>query len=247
MILEDFVMLGKTIPEPNSDGRIFVCSAGVSPELRSLVRLYPLSRWQAPRRWSVSTVPVERNQRDSRRESFSIKGNRSPDQHARINRLFNEIGVVSRSEREALIEPYMVRSIADANEMRMSLAIIEPGSGPTLSFRETRGSIETPQLALFADTEAEEQELGARRLAYQPYLEFNDTGGSHDLQLRDWGVYEFMRKNGDDRRYELAGAARLSSRPLLLIGNMNNRRNVWLVISVLFPFRQADLFAGKAA
>ena len=30
-------MLGTTVPEPNSDGRVFVCSAGVSAEYRKLV------------------------------------------------------------------------------------------------------------------------------------------------------------------------------------------------------------------
>ena len=46
MILEDFIMLGTTVPEPNSDGRIFVCSAGVSPELGKLVcRRSPGRHW----------------------------------------------------------------------------------------------------------------------------------------------------------------------------------------------------------
>ncbi len=34
MILDDFVMLGTTVPEPNSDGRVFVCSAGYSATSR---------------------------------------------------------------------------------------------------------------------------------------------------------------------------------------------------------------------
>ncbi len=67
MILDDFVMLGKTVPEPNSDGRVFVCSAGVSPTLRQLVRVYPLARGGAPARWSVNAVKLERNPKDARR------------------------------------------------------------------------------------------------------------------------------------------------------------------------------------
>ena len=72
MTLDDFVMLGTTVPEPNSDGRIFVCSAGVSAEYRSLVRLYPLARKNVPRRWGIYRVPVERNPKDSRPESFQV-------------------------------------------------------------------------------------------------------------------------------------------------------------------------------
>jgi len=241
MILEDFVMLGKTIPEANADGRVFVCSAGMSNDLRSLVRLYPLSRWQAPARWSISSVPVERNPRDSRRESFCLKGNRSPAQHAAINILFQGSGTVAREHRDALVDPYRVSSIREANERRLSLAIIEPDGVARLHFDTSENSPNSPQLSLFAKDPSEERELGSRRFAYQPRLEFRDADGWHDLQLRDWGGYEFMRRHGDDRRHELAAAARLDAQPLLLVGNQNNARTAWLVISVLFPIRQRQL------
>lgn len=42
MMFEDFIMLGKTIPEPQKKtGRVFVCSAGYSDEFRHLIRIYP--------------------------------------------------------------------------------------------------------------------------------------------------------------------------------------------------------------
>lgn len=241
MILEDFVMLGKTIPEPNSDGRIFVCSAGISPECRSLVRLYPLSRWQAPRRWSVNRVPVERNPRDHRKESFSIKGNRTPHEHIWINNLFDEIRTIPRAERGDLLAPYVVSSIREANERRLSLALIQPEGTATLQFEASTFSPDSPQLALFAETDDERCAFGAKRFAYQPRLQFKDAQGWHNLQLRDWGVYEFMRRYGDERRHELTDAAHLDARPLLLVGNMNNQRTAWLVISVLLPVRQLQL------
>jgi hypothetical protein len=157
MILEDFVMLGKTIPEPNSDGRIFVCSAGCSAELRSLVRLYPLSRWQAPRRWTVNRVPVERKPTDSRRESFCLKGNRSPETHARINGLFEGVGSIARPQRAECLRPYMVKSIREANERRMSLAIVAPLGVPVLHFDEAANAPDSPQRALFAADDNERQ------------------------------------------------------------------------------------------
>jgi hypothetical protein len=239
MILEDFVMLGKTIPEPNSDGRIFVCSAGCSAELRSLVRLYPLSRWQAPRRWTVNRVPVERKPTDSRRESFCLKGNRSPETHARINGLFEGVGSIARPQRAECLRPYMVKSIREANERRMSLAIVAPLGVPVLHFDEAANAPDSPQRALFAADDNERQKLGAKRFAYQPRLRFCDEAGRHDLQLRDWGCYEFMRKYGDNRRHELFAAAHLDKNPVLLVGNMNNQRTAWLVISVLLPVQLA--------
>jgi hypothetical protein len=244
MIIEDFVMLGKTIPEPNSDGRIFVCSAGLSLELKSLVRLYPLSRYQAPRRWSLNRVPVERNNRDSRFESFRLKGNRNPATHAKINSLFETISEIPRCERDFLIQEFIVRSIREANERRLSLGVIVPKGAIRLHFAESKNSPDSPQLALFSELH-ETATAGAARFAYQPKLEFCDEDGWHDLQLRDWGAYEFMRKHGDERRFELATAAHLSSGPMLLVGNMNHQRTSWLVISVLFPVAQLDLFSNQ--
>jgi hypothetical protein len=88
MVVEDFVMLGKTVPEPNSDGRVFVCSAGVSAELKTLMRIYPLARRDAPERWSINRVQVERNLRDNRIESRKLAGDRSVGMHDRINLTF---------------------------------------------------------------------------------------------------------------------------------------------------------------
>lgn len=62
--------------------------------------------------------------------------------------------------------------------------------------------------------------------------------------LRDWGCFEFMRKQGDDRRYELHSALGLHNNSPLLVGNMNNQRTAWLVISVLsgLGIPNGDLF-----
>src|SRR5215471_17278110 len=120
MVIEDFVMLGTTVPEPNSDGRIFVCSAGVSRELDSLMRIYPLARRYAPERWTVNRVQLERNPRDSRRESWKLA---------------------------ALLKKYVVPSIAVANERRMSLAVIHPQQTPHLRFTFNPDSPEAPRLA----------------------------------------------------------------------------------------------------
>jgi hypothetical protein len=48
-----------------------------------------------------------------------------------------------------------------------------------------------------------------------------------------------MRKYGDNRRHELFAAAHLDKNPVLLVGNMNNQRTAWLVISVLLPVQLA--------
>ena len=104
-------MLGTTVPEPNHDGRVFVCSAGVSREYGSLVRVYPLARGGVPRRWGIFRVPLERNPQDSRRESFKIAGDRSPEAHPGINATFERHDELTPGRRAALLAPFVLPSI----------------------------------------------------------------------------------------------------------------------------------------
>lgn len=245
MTIDDFVMLGTTVPEPKSDGRIFVCSAGYSATLRSLVRIYPLARFGAPARWSVSTVRLERNPQDWRSESFKLAGDRSPEAHRSINSLFRTDGISPKAGRAELLRKCAVGSIAEANDRanRLSLAVIHPRN-MELEFEHNPSSPDSPQLALFPIEDEEPQ--GARRFPFIPRLHFDDEQGHHRLMLRDWGVYELMRKNNNlalitelERRQYVGRALHLDPSCSLLIGNLNNQRNAWLVISVLRGLRSA--------
>lgn len=151
LTVHDFVMLGKTVPEPTRrDGRVFVCSAGVSPTLRSLVRIYPLARRNTPPRWSVSTVKLIRNADDSRAESFKLDGDRRPGAHERINNSFQVGEMYPPAARADLLARYVVGSIAEANDKsrRLSLAIIHPDQ-LELTFEHNPDSPDSPELTLF--------------------------------------------------------------------------------------------------
>lgn len=249
MILNDFVMLGKTVPEPNSDGRVFVCSAGVSGELRSLIRIYPLARPGAPSRWQRCRVPLERNPKDSRCESWKLAGDRSQSAHNQINHIFEILGKVPDHKRSSLLQPHVINSIKEANKRRISLAVIHPDAFD-LTFEHNPMSPESPQLALIPLPD-EKVNHGAKRFPYIPRLSFHDELGWNHLALRDWGCYELMRKHPDDdyryARHHMADALHLTRNSSLLVGNMNNHRTTWLVISVLNGIREApDLFSALA-
>jgi hypothetical protein len=242
MIIEDFIMLGKTVPEEQkSDRRVFVCSAGYSRELRQFIRIYPLSRYAAPGRWHSCKVPLERNPKDSRPESWKIKGDRSMEQHCEINKTFEVQHKLKDSDQRDLFLSMekVCRSIDEANERRISLFVLRPKGSVSLEFSENKNSPDHPQMWLF-DSQPIDEPQGAKRFAFQPYLNFTDEGGSHRLQLRDWGCYEFMRKYGDERRHELRQSLRLDACPPLLLGNMNGHRNTWLIISVFQSFAEAQ-------
>lgn len=257
LTIDDFVMLGKTVPEPSRDGRVFVCSAGYSPTLRSLIRIYPLSRYDAPPTWSISTVTLERNTSDSRHESYRIRGDRSLGAHDHINRAFRITGEVKRNRRAELLKRCVFPSIAEANARpagygtdRMSLSILH-GIGYELEFEHNPDSPESPQVALFdAPYGVDVPEFGAKRFPYVPKLRFHDAAGPHRLSLREWGVFELMRRNNylvdmseGERRQYVRGALHLDPTCSLLVGNQANARTAWLVIAVLRGLRaEPDLF-----
>jgi hypothetical protein len=159
-----------------------------------------------------------------------------------------------KAARADLLRKCTVGSIAEANERRLSLAILHP-RGMELEFEHNPGSPDSPQLSLFPLDGEEPQ--GARRFPFIPRLHFDDEAGHHRLMLRDWGTYELMRKNNNlalitesERRAYVGGALHLDETCSLLVGNLNNQRNAWLVISVLRGLREApsllDEMAGAA-
>lgn len=256
MILEDFVMLGKTVPESNSDGRLFVCTAGYSFELRQAVRVYPMARASCPKRWSMSRIPLERNTKDSRPESWKIKGDRSPGAHDRINDVIQPIfGHISQEQEREIIKNLTVSSLKGANERRLSLCVVQPKSPPRLTLEEgwPEENVDEPMPDLFGDC----RELPVMaRFRWHPRLRFEDELGRHDLMLRDWGCYELMRKHGDDISVKIGDALGLSKSPPLFCGNLNRFRNSWLIISVFSSNgsksaspddRQLSMFGGLEA
>lgn len=230
MILDDFVMLGKTVPEANSDGRHFVCTAGYSLELKQAIRIYPMARRNCPARWSVSRIPVERNHKDTRRESWKIRGDRRPGVHDMINGVIETVAAkISPAWQREIVNNLKASSLKAANDRHVSLCVIMPEDIPRLDLE--RG--ETAEMAPTPDMFGDVPDLPvAARFRWHPRLRFADTGGKHDLMLRDWGCYELMRKHGDEMALSLGEALNLTTAPPLLCGNLNRFRNSWLVISV---------------
>ena len=229
MILDQFVMLGKTVPESNSDGRQFVCTAGYDLELRQPIRIYPMARRNCPLRWSISRVPLERNAKDNRPESWKIRGDRSLGAHDHINDVMESVGKVPPTVQRDIIAALTVTSLKEANERRLSLSVILPEDIPTLTLEEGEGAEMAPTPDMFGNT----PDLPvAARFKWHPRLRFADPDGRHDLMLRDWGCYELMRKRFDTSPMMMSEALNLTTAPPLLCGNLNRFRNSWLVISV---------------
>lgn len=235
MKLDDLIQIGKTVPETIADGRETVCSVFLSRELsrsraNPLVRIYPLGRKNSPPRWSQVSAELEKNTKDSRFESWKLKGERHIGHDSINNRAFEmQQEKVDKKELADLVDAATVKSIKDANEKRLSLAFIRPRA-VELTFDMNPHSEDSPQIELFGDRKVHQ---GSKRFPFLPRLLFEDSAGyPHNLQLREWGAFEHLRLHGGQPK-GLAEALNVSDSSVLLIGNHNAHRKSWLVISVL--------------
>jgi hypothetical protein len=215
MIIEDFVMLGRTVPEQSKKHGLVVCSAGYSKELRQFMRIYPISMFDNIPRWSLCRIALRRNTSDSRIESWRLL----EPEHIDI------VGQTTKADEFDYLSRCATDSIATLNNERKSLGIIAPSvSGRRFDKMEPN---EEFMLDLFPDETAD------RRL---PRVIFNDSVGRHDLQVRDWGAHEFLRKNPKEDHYKLWSALKFDAPEydrLFFVGNHNQHRTSWLVISVI--------------
>lgn len=218
LIVEDFICLGRTVPEESKKYGHKVCMAGYSHELNSLLRVYPLPVVNPLKMRHRYVLGLCRNPSDSRNESWKM-----------VDRIaaYESTDCVSSQAIKDVLKSCCSESIDQLNEQRLSLGVLRCESiEGEFTLRENCG---TTQLELF---ETCDYLFGAKAVKAAPYLRFSSGGKSHRLQLREWGCYEWIRKNPSNCR-QLWANLRLDRDDIyLLVGNMANRRNVWLVISV---------------
>ncbi len=124
---EDLIVLGNAVPDEISDNRKTVCTVAFSKE-HGLIRIYPVPPYSPMKRWNVVSLPLERNTKDSRDESWKIQGSKTE-----WETLSDKIIVkrkLSRKEWVELItylkENHSYGCIEDINDKKLSLGIIVP-------------------------------------------------------------------------------------------------------------------------
>lgn len=225
MRLDDFVCLGRTVPEDSKKYGHKVCMAGYSEELNSLIRVYPLMVKNPIRSRHLYILELGRNHEDNRPESWKLS---HPEKSiVSVNQEIPQSKVIS------FLRRHLSESIIELNERRMSLGVLEVNGACSGYFRR-RSEVYSDQPTLFDFNDSERRLFGAEAIDIAPYLGFQDKAGYwHDLQLREWGCYEWCRKNREEAA-QLWANLNLSEdcHTLLVVGNMIHHRNVWLVIKV---------------
>ncbi len=217
---DDFICLGRTVPEESKKYGAKVCMAGLSRELGSLMRVYPLPVVNPIKARHECILELERNHQDNRRESWKLR-------HRKDGILSVSLKPVLTEELIAALRLHIARSIEELNECRSSLGVLELGQ-PRGFFRERNDITHPDQGMLF---EVTDECFGAGAIDLAPYIEFRDQDSRrHELQIREWGCYEWIRKERA-RAAQLWDNLRLgTASTLAIVGNQANRRTSWLII-----------------
>lgn len=234
MRCDDFICLGRTVPEESRKYGVRVCCAGYSDELKSLLRVYPLPVRNILRARHEYRLDLRRNDQDSRSESWRLLEGGA----VKATGLSAGIAEITQSLRRLAVP-----SIRYLNQERMSLGVLvlENMQG---EFRQ-RSSMRcatSEQKLLFDELEqdAAASFVGAQQMDLMPYLTFADADGMHTLQIREWGCYEWLRKFRSDAA-QLWENLRLEQPQLAVVGNMANHKNVWLIIKTFPLSRERQL------
>jgi hypothetical protein len=120
MRIDDFVCLGRTVPEESKKYGRKVCMAGYSDEMREFIRIYPLPVVNPIHQRSVCRIEVSRPNHDSRDESWRLAREKENDGI--------EVGNTAKTTTEVVrwLNDHMSRSIKELNAARRSLGVVRP-------------------------------------------------------------------------------------------------------------------------
>ncbi|PIY89113.1 MAG: hypothetical protein COY74_06740 [Nitrosopumilales archaeon CG_4_10_14_0_8_um_filter_34_8] len=237
--MDDFVVLGEAVPDEMKDGRKTICTAGYSQKY-GLVRIYPVPPNAHLKRWQLIEVPLERNPKDTRNESWKIQG--SKDEYYKLSGKITIHDQLTRPKWVSLVNElnakYGVDCVSDLNDEKLSLGLIQPKSfTPRFEERKTYDS----QIQM--DLLNPDPFLTVHNYKLQPRITYRcsncKTKEPHDQQILEWGVYEWLRKNKDagiDKINEVWKNMHIGESGYhnsFLVGNMAIHRTSFMIISML--------------
>jgi hypothetical protein len=230
-VINDLVVLGRSSPDTMKDGRASVCAAGYSWK-HGFIRLYP-TRLDSPlKMWSIIQVPVERNEQDSRAESWKIKGSKS--EWPRLSEKIKVVGQLKREDRLSFLRPLISGCVLDLNSQKKSLGIVKPVS-KRCYLADRQDYDQSLQMTLFGKVMISDK----HKYGLQPRVEYRcsecNTAQAHDQQILEWGVYEWFRKypGEEDKVWENLFSSEAQQEILFLVGNLARHHSSFMVVSIL--------------
>jgi len=240
--VDDLVILGRAAPEPIRDGRHTVCLGGYS-ESRGYVRLYPTQMWMEDcKRWNVISVPVEEPERDTRNESYKIAGSR--EDWGALHQKIRKVGELSKSEQIRLVEELSGDCTIQLNDERISLGMVKPAEILDVYLEPSDDT--TVQMDLEMN-----QRKGKTDYEHTLYVKYRCEGCKakthHDQHTIEWGVYRYWDKHDDPEGViDALGFNDESMNHYFFVGNLNHRREAYIIISVI-RFSESDMVGAGVA
>ena len=119
----EYIVIAKTIPEVSKrDGREYSCTVGYSPQL-GFIRVYPVPLNGFKRRHKY-IIEVEKNNRDTRNESWKLSSMTRTDNFIFIEKDIILIGKVNKENIISMFNTIISPSISKLNENRKSIGVI---------------------------------------------------------------------------------------------------------------------------
>jgi hypothetical protein len=213
--------LGVGAPNRCKNGEATQCGIALCESL-GLFRIYPFKVHSGVKVWSICDIEAEPSAGDNRFESWKLKS------IAAVGKIEN------RDERAALLDACVLNhGNADAidfqNEKRASIALIKP-------------EINYPYIARgeFSDPDDIDQSSDAwiycqKEYPHKPYVNWTSPyGKEHYSHLVAHEAYEWLRKE-PTKPHQLFDNMNLINPDYInwvLLGNMKNRRNVWVIVHI---------------
>lgn len=215
------LIIGKGAPNRCKDGSATMCAIALTKEL-GLIRIYPIRIEHKVRVWDWVDIEAEPSKTDNRRESWKLTS-------------INVIGAISdRDEKAAILDACILRSsnidpIDYQDESRSSIAIVR---GEIFYPYITWGQLEQPP----ENYESEDAWITCQvEYAHKPYVHWKSHAGKkHHSHIVAHEAYEWMRHE-PTKPHSLFDNMKLINPDYMnwfVLGNMKNRRNVWVIVHV---------------
>jgi len=233
--LQNLIVIGQGAPNKLRDNRISRCICAFSEEF-GLIRLYPVPN-SLLRRWDIFDATVVENPQDHRENTWKIYN--SKKDWKRIYKWIHKKGVLERSKREPLIKKLAKDNLGDLIKKRKSFGIIKPKILDVMLIEQNeKTSIQT---SLF---DLDFHIINQKDFKFKPYVIYKCTAKcsckkqEHKQQIVEWGCYEWMRKNPNNKKHcmKLFENLQLTNDDwdkYFLVGNIHKSPKTYLVISVL--------------
>lgn len=214
------------------------------------IRIYPIKFRQLDfdkryPRWSIINAEIEKNDKDSRPESYRIND--------------SSIQVIKKidtkkewAERKELVLPLQVSTVQQIKEQGNSLGIIKPATINRYYCETTDRDWKPQQQAVLEQLDLFEPSVQLEKIPYNFGYEFIEQDGTkHRYSISDWEIKELYRNcrnrskeaTLDAREKEAVEKVRqkledefLSKKDLyFIVGNLNVRRNIFMIIGLFYP------------